>query len=323
MQKSSSTARRAAIISSVSLVGSLAMLVSVLVIVQAVLWSKASKHIVSVRETNSCSQVAEKSTTAILCLSLARDILPIAHASLRMLDIIRKKHYPNLRLLVLENGSTDGSRECLERLSWVDVVSPTISTAQFSQGRKNCNANRINRMAALRNDLLEQARGREAEVVVVIDIDLHLSMNMAHFVHAVEQIQVRSDVSAWSTVGMHTFWTSPGSWIFRDSYAWHCDQTLSDSRTKRGTFMMDLVRTAEPGETKLVRSNFGGLTLYRAQDYCESGARYTSIPDKKRGEQHCEHTTFHLDLARRLYSNLEQEPSRVIVDYDFQHFSMK
>lgn len=221
-------------------------------------------------------------------------------------------HFKDYRIIVLENNSTDGSRE--ELLAWaahdprVKVLcqNPYIANADecFIDGSsgvkdKSPMPNRIRKMATLRNIYLTHIGHyyKDFDLLCVMDMDLEGELFADGFFHGVGVLS-SPKVDAVACNGMLK--TDDDAFYYYDSFAYveeHDPPVLNDMSEKSEhdnyvhIYMTQLYCSQMTPDR--VQSAFGGCVLYKLAPALQ--ARY----DFSQNSFVCEHTYFHQKM--RLY----------------------
>lgn len=204
----------------------------------------------------------------------ARNVRAHLPNALRVMRRVGELHFPGrFRLLVFEDGSTDGTREYL-------AAQPDVALLGGPSPQKG---GRTVRLAAARNALMAAAAG--TDVVVAFDMDDVLV--------GFDAASVQSSLgllSQFDGVGANSSPVYYDMWALRTADDW----MPGDYRT---VGLRGRARSIPAGAPPVpVMSCFGGAMVYRTAA-C-AGCRYEGTAPGGR-EEVCEHVPFHAQMARR------------------------
>jgi hypothetical protein len=257
----------------------------------------------------------------ILVCGLVRNAEKTIEATLRNLDAAIAPTFGRCTFLVLENDSTDRTREKL--LAWADRDPRLLVLGDGTYNAPTCalglppsidhlpSVTRIAKMATLRNKLLqeiEKDRWREFDYVMVVDLDLVGVLFRDGLCETGFHFATRPDVDAICALGLQLDRIF-GTLKYYDPYA-HSDAKTACMTMREKDRLIFATRGLVDRGLEKVESCFNGCTMYRRESL--RGKRYCTYA--LRGEPVCEHVCLHKNL-RGVYLNNELV---FVVDVDAQ-----
>lgn len=216
-------------------------------------------------------------TRSVVVMGLAKNI-GANRVNLPPLARKLKTVFPNMRIYIGENGSTDGTREFLENSDLWTVVD--LSDVELP-------TNRIDRMAKLRNEL--QKRVPIADYVCVLEFDTPYKLaNVHEWPRALDLLQDET-VGAVTGVGLVQHNLLPRLYFY-DTFAYRYKKTdpCRQGQTSNWLKMAIKYGGVQPDFIERVGNNFGGVAVYRGKQV--EKAEYKSRLED--GSIVCEHVTF-------------------------------
>lgn len=236
----------------------------------------------------------------VLVVGCARNVastLPRVMANIEALDGSLRV----LRCVIVENGSTDGTKEWLERWAAADPRHKVVSLDDEIGHLER----RTERLAVARNRCLAEIRAvgvEDAGTLIVADLDsvnaepwdLGALRRACAFLHArastagVFAVQKGRYYDVWAL--RHAKWCPSDCWRQVDCYS----RLLGKCRAQK-IFVHSRQRAIATGAAPIrVRSAFGGLALYKTSFAMQ--AFYVGVENN--GRQICEHVAFNERICR-------------------------
>jgi hypothetical protein len=244
--------------------------------------------------------------TKIVFLAAARNAMVGLPFFLSNLTRI-KKLYPNTRLVVIENDSTDGTREYLEsHFSSVLETEIIIPNFQLEKGSPTSGRgfSRVNRMCQLRNQLLTYVTDKD-DFVVCIDPDWNICIEALKFRAAITHLEKNKDkVAGCFPLFMHHEPKFPFIDLYFDTYAFKSKEFKNPGENMQEKFK--LVMKKWPKDTEIeVDSAFGTFGIYHRTDI--KNIKYfpmvesdlgTTNKEQMYSKTRCEHIAFNQDVCQ-------------------------
>ena len=243
----------------------------------------------------------------VVIYGMVKDGMPGLRRSLEnVLDIAAM--YQDYRVVILENDSTDKSREVLDELASKDprvrIVDGDAELAQkaveqYSRSNYARSPWRISRIAAFRNQLHKEAVKVAAEEFpddagrihfVSVDLDQHRTINMCEFQAAVnKQSETPDTIVASSALGRTISPWIPLHTFSYDSFAF---LKTDDKPGENEVYFYMPGAKLKPGYK--VQSNFGGVAVY--SDSQAFRDNFYEVDLLQADHSVCEHVGFHARL---------------------------
>jgi hypothetical protein len=219
-----------------------------------------------------------------------------------------QKAFPDARWIFVENDSTDGTRQWLEKWaaedSRVSVIGDntgelTIPIKSISKIIPGYSLHRIERMARFRNlylDWIDQEIGwDQLDAMVVIDPDLR-GLPSKRVIYQLKNLSIEHAITA-----LGERWRSIFIREFHDSYAYRElgdeePQTLRSIKENRAILLPEICKWAD---SRQVRSNFNGLGIYPIISGMRECRYVAQFNEDAQVEAACEHVAFHDQLAAK------------------------
>jgi hypothetical protein len=257
---------------------------------------------------------------------MVRDGLPgLIKTQKSLCDLAR--FFEEVKFTILENGSSDGTREFLEKWSSTDervnIVNGNGEKAQrdvetFLTQLPNSNVyrgpGRIARYVCLRNQLHSSVKeiileGKFSPThCIATDLDQYRTIDENGFYSSLKLMDTNQDVTACSAYGRTTSaWKMPFSTYLYDSYAYHDkwlevnDPDKKCGMKSRHIWNSKIDVTKKPHE---VLSNFGGVCIYRPSEQFLNNYYAVENINQEQGLCDCEHVGFHRRLTKNSASKL-------------------
>lgn len=242
------------------------------------------------------AQSLEKKDTTIVLLAAVRNAmegLPFTLENYRKIATC----YPNTRCVFVENNSVDETRVFLETEFTTILPTKIINGKVDSKDQGNTQgkgAQRIKRMASLRNQLVDEVMISD-EIVIVYDADWKVNVPIESFRKAVDYLVQNNEIQGVAPVLLKQNYFCPFVSVFHDTFAFKSDKTRDYTHCKKVCYL----RTKMWNETDPipVHSAFGCMAIYKNKD---SGLpRYEAIPcPHDSNEFQCEHVGFNEKMGK-------------------------
>lgn len=273
------------------------------------------------RLENRSKQLPEKIDTVgrvAILYGMCRNAMPNLKKSKTNI-ISLSRFFDNCKFVILENGSTDGTREFLEEWRKADdrvkIIDGDGEAAQhvinmFSNAVPNSDRwkgpKRIARYASLRNQLHAAVKNvvlsgeLDPSHFICLDLDQNVSVDEKGFYSAMQKMSTDASVVAISAYGKTVQpWSLPLTSYLYDSYAFLDEWLVANGADRR-----DQIKSKHIWREKIdvsgdkfhqVVSNFGGMSIYRkTQEFMNNFYAVENIDDKGRCD--CEHVGFNKRL---------------------------
>ena len=250
---------------------------------------------------------------------MCRNAMPGLETMLHNIQTL-SRFFDDYCIVVLENGSTDGTRECLHewtktmKLNILDGDDTRPTVAHFAQSVPNSDTYRgpvrIARYVALRNQLhtavVETAQNMSATHCVCMDLDQNVSVDEHAFYQSLQLMEDDPLVAVCTAHGKTSSpWVKPFQSYMYDTYAFLDTWLLRTRNNRNNAVKLKHIQNRDinvggggggGGSGTRVLSNFGGMAVYRYTDAFAHNFYSVDNIDYETGMCDCEHVGFHKRL---------------------------
>lgn len=243
-------------------------------------------------------------TVSLLFLAAARNAMEGLPFFLSNMTRI-KKAFPNTRLVVIENNSTDGTREYIQdkfpSILPTEIISPNFKLDSTSKTTGK-GFGRITRMVGLRNQLLSHVDSKEDDYVIIIDPDWNVCIETEKFQRAIEYMEEQKKMVAASfPLFLYHITTFPFVDTYFDTFAFKSQQFPNVNQNMIEKTKLLFYRWPKDANLS-VDSAFGTFGIYRVSDL--KNIKYTVQPDVD-GNCKCEHLPFNEAIKKESKKDLK------------------
>jgi hypothetical protein len=249
-----------------------------------------------------------KDKRVIIC-GLARNCEDKIHNNIEEINEL-SKHFKDYRIVVLENNSSDNTKDAIDQHIEKNNKIIRIGTDDSEDFSKGLSEDRIIRMSKYRSELQKYIKNKykDYDYVIILDFDVIvwsiegvLTSLAWHDFDVMGSVSLQFDVYSNSYTG----WTHYDRWAFK-FHSWSEEFSIDQSDS-----MMWFNYWKPPIGAKPIPclSVFGGLAIYKMEAYLagEYGHRHS---EEIGGETTVEHAQFHYTMMKKGYDRVYINPSQ-------------